>query len=323
MNISSSLLRRSCMLIAGLALSCSSFAQGYPSKPIRLVVPYSPGGATDQLARVVQKPLSEILGQVVIIDNKVGAGGTIGVESVARAKADGYTLVFGNSGPSASVSLMRSLPYDPVADFQPISTVAQVPLALIVSDSLPVKTLSDLIDYAKIHKGELNYGSVGVGSLSHLTGEYFNSMAGTDIRHVPYKGGSLIGVGIIGGEIQTGWVNPLDGTPIVATGKARYIAIGSEQRFPGLTEVPTVAETLPGFKSSAWFGILAPKGVPEEVINTLNAAIVKAVKRPEVIQAMTAHKAEPHATTPAELESIIRNELKQWGPVVEKADIKL
>lgn len=309
--------------VAGLAIACSSLAQGYPSKPIRLVVPYSPGGATDQLARAVQKPLSDILGQTVIIDNKAGAGGAIGVEAVARAEPDGYTLVFGNSGPSASVSLMRSLSYDPLEDFQPISTVALVPLALVVADGMPVNTLGELIDYAKKNKGKLNYGSVGVGSLSHLTGEYFNNMAGTDIQHVPYKGGSLIGIGIMSGEIETAWVNPLDGTPIVATGKARYVAIGSEKRFADLPDVPTVAETLPGFKSTAWFGILAPKGVPQDVVETLNNATVKAVERPEVVRALTAHKAEPKTTTPGELEQIIRDELAQWGPVVEKADIKL
>lgn len=307
---------------AGLALCAGAAAQPYPNKPIRIIVPFAAGGSTDQLARAIQAPMSELLGQPVIIENKVGAGGAIGAGLVARAPADGYTLVFGNTGPSAVAPLLRKMPYDPIKDFRPISTVARVPLALVATTTLPVRDLQEFVNYAR-KTDRLNYGSVGLGSMSHLTGEYFNQLAGTKIEHIPFNGGSAMSTALFGNEIETGWVNPLDGTAMVASGKVRYLAVATPKRMPQMPDVPTVAEALPGFESNAWFGVLAPKGTPDEIVDRLNKAIVAAVARPDVRRQLEAKMAEARSSTPQELEALIKREIDLWGEVIRKANIKL
>ena len=310
-------------LAAGLAFCAAAAAQGYPNKPIRLIVPYAAGGSTDQLARAIQQPLSDLLGQPVIVDNKPGAGGAIGVDTAAKAAPDGYTLVFGNTGPSATVSLMRKVPYDPLKDFHPISTVVFAPLALAITVDMPVHSFKEFLAYARKQGSAMNYGSVGNGSLSHLTGEYFNSFAGTQMQHVPYNGGSTLLAAMLGGQVNVAWVNPLDGTSMLATGKVRYLAIATPTRFEALPDVPTIAADLPGFKSTAWFGVLVPKGTPEDVVKKLNAAIVAAVANPAVRRILLDRKVEPHSSTPQELEKIIQDEQALWGPVIRQADIRM
>jgi tripartite-type tricarboxylate transporter receptor subunit TctC len=309
------------VLACGLAASSGAAAQTYPTKPIRIIVPFAPGGSTDQLARALEKPLGERLGQPVVIDNKVGAGGSIGVEQASRAPADGYTLVFGNTGPSAVAPLLRKLSYDPLKSYRPISTVAIAPLALVASGKVRAEGLKDFIAHAKGRGDELTYGSVGIGSMSHLTGEYFNQLAGTALRHIPYAGGSTLATAIMGGEIETAWVNPLDGTAMVASGKVRYLAVAAPKRLPAMPDVPTVAELLPGFESSAWFGLLAPKGTPDDVIAKLNAAVVAAVAQPEVRKLLEEKMVEPRSSAPEELEALIQREMAQWGAVIRKANI--
>lgn len=309
--------------VLGLALSFGAAADTWPSKPIRLVVPFSAGGSTDQLARAIQQPMSELLGQPVVIDNKAGAGGAIGTELVSRAAPDGYTLVFGNSGPSAAASLLRKLPYDVQKDFRPISTVAFVPLALVASTKLPVKDFKEFLAYARKPGVNINYGSVGTGSMAHLTGEYLNEAGGLKSQHIPYSGGGALGVAVVGGEVETGWVNPLDGTAMVASGKAHYLAVATTKRLRSLPNVPTVAEYLPGFDSTAWFGVLAPKGTPDAIVNRLHQVIAAAVAKPEVRAIIEGKLAEPRSSTPSELEDIIKRELDQWGPVIRKNNIKL
>lgn len=295
----------------------------WPNRPIRLVVPYSAGGSTDQLARAIERSMSTQLGQAVVIDNKPGAGGSLGAELVAHAPADGYTLLFGNSAPSGLASLLRKLPYDVTRDFKPVSTVAFVPLALVVSTKLPVKNLADLKAYEKDLKRGINYGSVGTGSMAHLTGEYFNEISGMRMVHIPYSGGGALGLAVASGEVETGWFNPLDATAIVASGKARYLAIATAKRVAILPDVATVAESYPGFESNAWFGVLAPASTPAPVVERLNQVIARALQEPEVRRGIEAKMAEPRSSTPEAMGIMMEHELKHWGPIITKNNIKL
>jgi tripartite-type tricarboxylate transporter receptor subunit TctC len=294
----------------------------WPSKPIRLVVPYPAGGTTDQLARAIQQPMQELLGQPVIIDNKAGAGGALGTDLVAKAPADGYTLVFGNSGSNATASLLRKLPYDVIKDFRPLSTVVTVPLILAVAADSPHKTVKDFVAWARSQGTTLNYGSTGIGGSSHLSGEYFNDRAGTKFQHIPYAGGAPLVTAFAGGQVHMAFVTGLDGAAMVQAGKIRYLAVASPQRTDVLPGLPAIAEDVPGFASVVWFGVLAPKGVPDDVAAKLQAAIAKAVARPEVSKLFTSRNVEPRSTTQAEFERLIQSELDLWGPVVKKADIK-
>ena len=310
-------------VLALATVPVGALANTWPERPIRLIVPFSAGGSTDQLARAIQQPMGELLGQPVIVENKPGAGGAIGAELVSRAATDGYTLLFGNSGPSAVASLLRKLPYDVQKDFRPISTVALVPLALVASSKLPVKDFKEFLTYAKKPGATLSFGSVGTGSMAHLTGEYLNEAAGIAVQHIPYSGGGNLGMAVLSGEVETGWVNPLDGTSMVASGKARYLAVATPKRLAWLPNVPAVAEYLPGFDSTAWFGVLAPKGTPDDIVNRLNSAIVAALARPDVRKIIEAKMAEPRSSTPKELEATIQREIEQWAPVIRKNNIKL
>jgi tripartite-type tricarboxylate transporter receptor subunit TctC len=314
-------------LLAALALSCAvalpAAAQTWPARPIHIVVPYAAGGSTDQLARAIQQPLSETLGQPVIIDNKPGAGGTIGVDAVVKAAPDGYTLVFGNTGPNAIVGLMRKVPYDGLKDLRPISTVALTPLILAVPSDLPVKTVKEFVAYAKEREGTMNYGSVGNGSLSHLTGEYFNQLVGLRMQHIPYGGGAPMMAAFLGGQIQASFVTGLDGATMLQSGKVKYLAVATAQRTEVVPGLPTVAEGVPGFKSVAWFGVLAPKALPDDIAAKLHTAIVAAVNRPEIRKLFTERQTEARTSTPQELDSLIREEIGQWEPVVRKAKIEM
>lgn len=299
-------------------------ADNFPSKPINLIVPYPAGGTTDQLARAIAQPMQETLGQPVIIFNKPGAGGTLGTDFVAKAAPDGYTLVFGNSGPSATASLMRSkLPYDVLKDFRPLSAVVTVPLILAVPAQSPHKTVKDFVTWARSQGTSLNYGSTGIGGSSHLAGEYFNERAGTKITHIPYTGGAPLVAAFAGGQIDMGFVTGLDGAAMVQAGRIRYLGVASPKRTPVLPGLPAIAEDVPGFSAVVWFGVLAPKGVPDAIANKIADAIAKAVQKPEVHKLFVDRNVEPRGSTPQELEQMIQDELKLWGPVIEKAQIKL
>jgi tripartite-type tricarboxylate transporter receptor subunit TctC len=319
----SRILRRHALALALLAIALPTAAQTYPSKPIRVIVPYAAGGSTDQLARAVQQPLAEALGQPVIIDNRPGAGGAIGTDMVAKAAPDGYTLVFGNSGPSALLSLMRKTPYDEVRDFRPISTVAFTPMILAVPADLPVGTVQEFVAYVKKQDGKLNIGSVGNGSFSHLTSEYFNTAAGIRLVHVPYNGGAPLTTAMLGGQVQASFVTGLDGATMLATGKVKYLGVSTLKATPVVPGVPAIADALPGFKSAAWFGLLAPKGTPDETVQKLNAAVVAAVARPEIHKLFTGRNVEARSSTPAEMENLIREEIQQWKPVIQGARIEM
>ncbi len=311
-------------LALATALALPTWAQdGYPSRPIRVIVPYPAGGSTDQLARAIQQPLQELLGQPVIVENKAGAGGTLGTDLVAKSAPDGYTLVFGNSGPSATGSLLRKLPYDVLKDFRPISTVVTVPLILAVPADSPHKTTKDFVAWARQQGTGLNYGSTGIGGSSHLAGEFFNERAGTRLQHIPYAGGAPLVAAFAGGQIHMAFVTGLDGAAMVQAGKIRYLAVATPQRSEVLLGLPAIAEDVPGFSASVWFGVLAPRGVPDDIVARLNDAIVKAVARPEVRKLLTDRNVEPRSSTPAEFDQRIRDELELWAPVIQKAGIKV
>lgn len=316
-------MRRLTLGSALAAIVAPVFSQSYPSRPIRFIVPYSAGGSTDQLARLIQQPLAEALGQSVIIENKPGAGGSIGITSLARATPDGYTVGFGNAGSNGVLSLVRKLPYDLHQDFEPISNVVIAPLILAIRSDLPVKTMKDFVAYAKQQGDKIFYGSVGVGSLSHLAGEYFNHMAGTQMVHSPYSGGGAMMTAFLGGEIQAAFVTGLDGAALEQSGKVRYLAVGTSKPSEAMPELPTIAATVPGFKSISWFGILAPKGLPDSIASRLTMAINEVLARPEVRQKFIERKVEPHAGTAQELSRLINDTVEQWGAVVKKANIVL
>ncbi|MEO8299540.1 MAG: tripartite tricarboxylate transporter substrate binding protein [Burkholderiales bacterium] len=311
----------------GLALGTSALlaqaAEPFPTKPIRMIVPYPAGGSTDQLARAIQQPMSDILGQPIIVENKPGAGGTLGTDAAAKSPADGYTLVFGNTGPNAVVSLMRKVPYDLVTDLQPISTVVTVPMVLAVPTEGGPADLKAFLAQARAKGNAWNFGSVGVGSASHLTGAYLNELAGTAMEHVPYNGGAPMITAFGGGQLQAAFVTGLDGAAMVRAGKVRYIGVGTPQRTDVLPGLPAIAEQVPGFKSVVWFGVLAPKGLPPEVAAKLHAAIVQAVNKPDVRKLFLDRNVEPHTSTPEELAQLIKAERDQWSPIIKKYKIEM
>jgi len=302
----------------------TSMAQdAYPSRPIRIVVPYAAGGSTDQLARAIQQPMQEFLKQPVIIDNKPGAGGAIGTDNVAKSAPDGYTLVFGNSGPNAILPLLRKTPYDPLKDLRPISTVAITPMILAVSAQSPAKNLKEFVALAKASGTDWNFGSVGNGSLSHLTGEYFNTLSGLKLQHIPYNGGAPMMTAFAGGQLQAAFVTGLDGAAMLAGGRVKYVGVGTPKRTDVVPGLPAIAEEVPGFRSVAWFGVLAPSGVPDAVAAKLHEAVVHATARPEVRKMFSERLIEARSSTPQELEQMIRDEMAQWGEVAKRSNIRL
>jgi tripartite-type tricarboxylate transporter receptor subunit TctC len=299
-----------------------SASRGGVSLPvIRIVVPYPAGGTTDQLARAIAQPMREVLGQTVIVENKPGAGGTIGTDYVAKQPADGYTLVFGNSGPSATAGLMRKLPYDPQKDFRPISGVMRVPMILAVPADSPHKSVAEFVAWARSRGDKVNYGSTGVGGGSHLYSEYFNELAGTRFQHIPYTGAPPLLTAFAGGQVQMAFVTGLDGAAMVQAGKIRYLAVASPKRTPVLPDLPAIAEAVPGFQAVGWFGVLAPAGVPDPVAQKLSSTIAAVVRRPEVSKFLTDRNVEPWGSTQEELGRTIEGEIAQWGPLVKKFNI--
>ena len=303
------------------ALACctvAAVAQSYPSKPIRLVVPFTPGGSTDILARLVGQKLGEAFGQQVIIDNRPGAGGNIGVEMVANSPPDGYTLVMGHIGTfGVNPTLYPKLPYDPIKDFAPITLFAKVANMLVVNPVLPVKSVKELIALAKAKPGALNYGSAGNGSAAHLAIEYFKLLTKTDIQHIPYKGTAPMVTDLIAGQISltiTG-VPPL--LPHVKSGKLRALAVGTGQRLTLLPELPTIAEAgVSGFEATQWYGLLAPAATPREIVMRLNAEIIKALQRPDVRERLASEASQPAGDTPEKFLAFIKAEIARWAPVV-------
>src|SRR5512144_2335881 len=281
------------LLVAGFA--AGAWAQDYPTKPIRIVVPFPPGGATDLLARAVAQRLTEKWGQAVLVDNRPGAGGNIGSELVAKSAPDGYTLEMGTVGThSINASLYAKMPYDHVKDFVPIILVAGVPNVLVVNPALPVNSVQELVAYAKANPGKLNFASSGNGTSIHLSGELFKVMAGVQMTHVPYKGSAPALQDLIGGQVQLMFDNLPPSLPQIKAGKLRALAVTTATRSPALPDLPTIAESgLPGFEASSWFGIVAPAGTPPAIVAKLNAEVAKWLASPEAQEKLLALGANP------------------------------
>ncbi len=319
-----SLLAACCLaVISSMLLAAGARAQGYPTKPIRFVVPYPPGGATDALVRPLAQFMSDALGQPVVVENKPGANGIVGTESVARATPDGYTLVLGAIGPFAVSASMQSLPYDPVRDFEPIAFLAAVPNVLVVHPSLPVKSVAELVELARAKPGALTYGSAGPGSSNQLASELFNLAAGVKIRHVAYKGGSAAQVDLLSGQISMIFDNMPPSIPHIRSGKFRALAVTSLGRQPQLPEVPTMDELgYKGFEAGSWFGMLAPAGTPATIVEKLNALVVEAMNAPAMRQRYESLGYVLNPGSPAAFAAFMDAERRKWGRVVAQAGIK-
>jgi len=300
-------------------------AQTYPTKPIRLVVPFPAGGTTDILARAVAQKLSETLGQQVIVDNRPGAGGNIGSELVARSAPDGYTLLMGTVGTHAiNVSLYPKLPYDPVKDFTPIVLVAGVPNVLVVNPSLPARSVAELIAYAKANPGKLNFASSGSGTSIHLSGELFKVLTGVQMTHVPYKGSAPALTDLVGGQVQLMFDNLPSSLAFIKAGKLRALAVTSKTRAAALPDVPTMVEAgVPDFEASSWFGILAPAGTPRDIVVRINAEVAKWLATPDAREKLAGQGAIAAGGAPEDFARHIASETAKWARVVKASGAKV
>jgi len=312
--------------LAALALFVFAFgaaAQTYPAKPVKLIVPFPPGGNTDIIGRLVAAKLSDAFGQQFYVENRGGAGGTIGAEAAAKSPADGYTIFFSTTGTLASAPAMQpALRYDPIKDFAPISTLANAPVVIIVTSGSPAKTLRELIEIAK--PGTLKFGSAGTGHFVHIAGEIFKDAAHVELLHVPYKGVAPALIDLLAGRIDVMFDAFAQYEPHLQSGKLRALAVANPTRLSRLADVPTTAEAgLPDYVLASWFGLAAPAGTPAELIQRLQGQVVKAVAAPEVREQMAKLGVEPGTSTPADYAAMIADELARWRAVVKKAGIKL
>ena len=316
--------RRIATLIATLGIAAgTAVAQDYPAKPLRLILPFPPGGATDLLGRIISERLGASLGQPVVTENRGGAGGNVGAEVAARSAPDGYTIVLVAPSLAISPSLYAKLGYDPVKDFAPISLVATVPNVMVTYPALPVQKLSEFIALAKTKPGGFNFGSGGSGTSNHLAGELFNVVAGVKLLHVPYKGVNLAMTDVLAGQIHLVVIGVPSAAPHIKSGRLRALAAIAPKRLTGLPEVPTVAEAgLANFEVTTWYGILAPAGTPGVAVARLNAELVRMMRAPEQIEKLAGIGTEPRTSTPEEFAEFIRQEIAKWGKVVREAGLK-
>lgn len=301
--------------------SAAAMAQAYPNKPIRLVVTFPPGGAPDILARLFADKAQ--LGQNVVVDNQAGAGGNIGAGAVAKSPPDGYTLVMGTVGThSINGALYSKMPYDMVKDFAPVGHVASAPNLLVVNNDLPVKNVAELIAYMKANPNKLSFGSPGIGTSVHVSGELFKSMTGTTMQHVPYKGRQFAIPDLVGGQIQVMFDNMPSALPMAKEGKIRALAQTTAKRSPAAPDVPTVAETVPGFEATTWFAMFAPAGTPREVVTKINAEMKRVFALPDVLEKMKTLGLDPWISTPEELAKYQATEITKWAKVVKDSGAK-
>jgi tripartite-type tricarboxylate transporter receptor subunit TctC len=315
--------------LLAIASAGAAFAQQpdaaaqYPNHPVRIIVPSSPGGGTDILARLLAKKLGESMGQPFVVENRAGAGQAIGIDVVSHAAPDGYTLLMAASAIVLNQVLSKKTPYDTMRDFKPVSLVSTVSNVLVVNPALPVKTERELIDYARSHPGALNYSSAGNGTSPHLSMELFRSMAGIKMTHVPYKGTGPATVDLLAGQVQLSMPNILTAMPHIRAGTLRALGVTGPRRAGALPDVPTIAEAgLPGYESVQWYGMLAPAGTPAAVVNKLQAEIVRAVHSPEIQAAMASEGADPVGSSADEFAAFIRSEIAKWTQVVKTAGIQ-
>jgi tripartite-type tricarboxylate transporter receptor subunit TctC len=317
-----------CMVCAGLGvlvlLTGGGAAQpsGFPSKPVTVIVPAPPGGTADISMRIIAHKLNENLGQQIVVDNRPGAGGIIASQLALKATPDGYTVLMNYTSHAINPSLYKKLPYDTAKDFTPVTLLGITPLVLVVHPSVPAKTVAEFIAYAKANPGKLNYGSAAIGGASHLGGELLKIRAGIDIVHVPYKGGAAAAADLMSGQIQMLMDSLLPLQPHIKAGKMRPLGVTSVKRTEISPDLPSIAETLPGFESSAWFGIVVPAATPRDVVNKLNAEFVKVLRTPETREKLTQQGFEKVGNTPDEYAAFLKSETAKWSEVVRIAGVK-
>ena len=309
-------------LVQAALIPCAAWAQAYPSKPIRFIVPITPGGSNDVLARTIAQKLSEAWRQPVVVENKPGAGMNLGADMVAKSPADGYTWLLGANNIFVTNPHVGKMPFDVFKDFAPVSQVALVPFVLVVNPALPVKNVAELVEYAKKNPTAVYYGSSGNGSPQQLAAEMLNYTAGIKMQHVPYKGAVPAITDLLGGRIQVfiGAVNSL--MPFVKEGKLRLIAGAGGQRFAAFPDLPAIAETVPGVALDVWLGVFMPAGVPRDIVAKVNADIAQLLQSPEVKANLGAQGIEPAPSTPEALAQTIRDDYARWGKVIREANIK-
>jgi tripartite-type tricarboxylate transporter receptor subunit TctC len=315
-----------CALAAAAPLAAGTAhaqAGDYPNRPIRLVVPFSPGGSSDAVSRLLSQKLSAQFGQQVVVDSRPGAGGNLGADIVAKSRPDGYTLLFAAGSFAVNVSLYAKLPYDPLTDFEPVAHVCRVNGILVTHPSVKVSSVQDLVAMAKAQPGAINYASAGNGTILHLAGELFKTQANVNMTHVPYKGSGPALSDLIGGQVQVMFANVPGTLQHVKAGKLRVLAATGDRRASSLPDVPTIGESgLPGFQAATWFGVLAPAGTPKEIVARLNAEVNKALASPDLVEHLRNDGADVVGGTPEQFRAFLKSEVERWGPVVKAAGIK-
>lgn len=308
-------------VLAAMLVSPAVFAQKFPSKAVRIIVPQTPGGASDALARIIGQKLSERWGQPVIVENRAGAGGNIGTDFVAKSPADGYTLLMSYVGTQAiNGAVYKSLTYDPFKDFSPVATLATVPFALVVNNNFPAKNVPELLSYAKANPGKIYFGSAGNGSLNHLLGEMVNTTKGIKLVHVPYKGAAGALTDTISGQIQMTFTSLPSVAGFIRSGTVRALGVTGSKRSQTFPAIPTLSEAgISGLELSPWFGLLAPAGTPNDAVKKINADVAELLHQKEVLDHFAATGAEPYITSPEEFGKVLQNDIQKWAKVVKDA----
>jgi tripartite-type tricarboxylate transporter receptor subunit TctC len=310
------------LFAALLLFSTAAFSQQYPTKPVRVIIPWPPGGPAEGLMRTVAAKMSEVLGQPFILEAKPGANGEIGTALVAKAPNDGYTILMSHLGPTAiSPGLKKDLPYDVLKDFEPITQIIAGPTLLVVRNGLPVKSVKELIDYARANPGKLTYASVGVASTTHLAGEMLNMAAGINTLHVPYKGSTPAITDMMGERVDFAFFGISGSMQQAKAGQIRMLAISTLKRSPNFPEIPAVSETLPGFELNSWYGMMAPAGTPKAIVNRLSQEVAAAVRKPDVVEWMKQNGLDPVGSTPEQHAAQIRSELAKWAKAAKDAKV--
>ncbi len=312
-------------LVLALGLAGGTHAQSYPEKTIRVISPFPPGGAADTLARALAQKMTESFGRPAVVENRAGAGGTIGTDVVAKAAPDGYTLLLGNVSTLAiAPGLYTKLPYDPTQDFSPITLVGKSPLVFAVHPSVPAKTLKELIALARNRPGKMTFGSSGAGSITHLTGDLLNVAGKVSITHVPYKGSAPVIQATLAGEVDMGVLQVVEALPHYRSGRLRVLAVSGTQRSSAIPEVAHAGELgLRGLESTTWYCVVAPRGVPAPVVKTLHATLTKAITSADFTKRFTADGVMPEISTPEELAKLVRSDIQRWVEVAKRSGVKL